>query len=229
MPPLPSLEAERDDFVSQGNYSLQAKNISFLSDSAEPGGSDINLMARGSGPAAGGSVNVAASRQINLQCGPTILGLLQGATENSIILANGTSGNIMLAQGSTPGSPQLQLQGGMASAIQLSVGLPLVGSALELKPDGLSLRFGPPVGGASLDMNSQGVTIKFAAWSLKMDTMGIELSVGPNQVKVAPQGVSVNGITVAANATTKMSLQGLQVSLQALGMLQAGAPLTMIG
>src|SRR5437588_324073 len=67
----PVIDPERDDYVSKGPYSMQARGISLQArgDVAD-GGGDINIMAHGSGAlATDGAVNVRAARQILLDSG----------------------------------------------------------------------------------------------------------------------------------------------------------------
>jgi hypothetical protein len=221
---------DRDDLVYCGPYSLQAHGLSFLSRGSDTASrsADINIMAEGAGPTGEGSVNLHASTHISLHSAGGLLALSSGAS-NSIVVRNDDPGNTTIVQGTMPGSPALELSGGAAALAKLAVGLPGLGSSIDLKADGMSLRFGPGGAGAALELDGQGVRLSFGLGSLKMDTAGIELTFGPNKIALGPQGVSIDGIMVDLKAKTRMAVQGLALELKAQAVFQAGGAITLIG
>lgn len=224
----PVLDPEREDYVSRGPYALQAHGISLQSRgaSADGGRGDINIMAHGSGPAAGdGVVNIRAAREVLLDSGSARLALVKGAT-NSVALQNADPGSIAFVQGNTPASPRVELSGGAAPGVSLALGLPMAGPSIDLKPDGLALRYGPA---SAVELDAAGVRLSFGMWTVKLEAAGIELAAGATKLTLGPQGLTINGLTVDLSATTQLAMKGLKVDVAAQAILQAGGVITKVG
>lgn len=212
-------------------YTIRARNLSLVSQTSPipPTATSITISSLGGGDLLqNGNVAVNATGNIMMQAGSAVIGMEAHTIGSSIAIANGTPGTITIDQGQVPGSPQIKMTG-LPPALNMSVGVPLAGSAVSMEATGMKLSFGPPVGGASIELGPTGLVLKYALWTLELGATGIDLKVGPNSVSIQPKGISINGVSVDVAAMTMMKMEGLKITESAGVNYQAKAAITMIG
>ena len=91
----------------------------------------------------------------------------------------------------------------------------------ELKIDTGNYTVTLSLGNVSIKANAGAVTIE--------GLQGVTLKSGPSSVAVTPEGVTIKGMTVAAEATLQASVKGVMTQVSGTGMLQMSGAITMIG
>jgi hypothetical protein len=229
----------RTDRVYTSDYSLTAKDITFLSTAEnqppenQMAATTINITAKGG--TNNGTVRIQGSQQATMSAanGSVSVGVQRSADDplsGNLSLTNTLMGAITLTQGIGPASPTIQLQANPAPpSIAMTVGLPDAGAALNMGLTGITLSLGPPGAGCALAMKPDGLTLSFAAWSLTMNSVGITLTVGSNTIKVAPGSLELNGLLIKLVAQLETEAQAVSWKLSASALQQVQAALTKEG
>jgi hypothetical protein len=119
------------------------------------------------------------------------------------------------------------------NGLTLSHGVPVVGPKLSLNASGMALSVGGPLG-ARIELSPTGLTLAFGppglGASVVLDATGVTLKFGPtNQVQLGPQGVTVQGLQVGLQALTSLQVQALQLTETVAGpVARTGAATTML-
>lgn len=99
--------------------------------------------------------------------------------------------------------------------------------ALKLGSGNLSIAL--QGGNMSVELQAGNLTQKAAAGKITIEALqGITLKCGQSTIEVTPQGVTIKGLTVAAQATAKAELSGAMVDVKGSGMTQINGGLVKI-
>ena len=209
-------EAANSAKVFQGDYNITAHDISLVSQS-DGEGSDIHLEARGNAEGERGCVLIEGTQTVEVGCvgesgeggaGATFANTGAGAI---IGIANNSPGNIEIRQGALPvdaGSPGITLSEEPPS-IKLQVGLPEVGSCLELTPLGLTAKFGL----FSITMNELGIKLGVLENSIQLTEADIGISALDSSLTLTPASVTTSSPVVTVSAESAYSLSSEMVQL----------------
>jgi hypothetical protein len=219
------------DFSYQGGYSLTAMdvNICSVTSTENPAPSGISISAIGGGSALrNGSLGLSASGQILLEAGSASLGLTPGEVGGVISILNGSPGSIVIAQSQMTGGPMIVLADS-PPAVDVTVGVEGLGSAIKVQATGMKLAFGEPGAGASIEMGPAGLTLQYRLWKISFTEAGIEMSVGPNTINLQAAKIAMNGTEVEIAALTDLKLEALNIEESGSLALKTQSVLTTVG
>ena len=181
-----SKEAANSAKVFKGAYSINAHDISLISQSEDLSGSDIHLDARGNAAGAQGSVLIQGSQSVSMgyigDAGTLGATFLKTDVGGSIDIGNDFPGKIQIRQGFLP----------------IEMGSP--GITLSEEPPSIKLQVGLPEVGACLELTETGLTAKFGLNSITINELGIKLAVLENSIQLTPENIAVSGIEVGLTA-----------------------------
>lgn len=204
----------RTNKVYQGNYSLTAQNLSFIS--TPPSGLMSGLpVINISAPQ--GVVSIDGDKQVAISSksvsGIATIGVKVDSLQGNIDLTNSLAGCIILTQGIEAAPAKIMLKG-PPPEIAMSAGPPIEGASLNMKPTGITLSVGAPGTGASLSLELAGATLKFMEWSLAMNATGITLSAGPSTVKLTPAAIEQTSLNAKQIADLQIQVQTIASKMQ---------------
>jgi hypothetical protein len=153
-----------------------------------------------------------------IPAGSTVSILASGLGTDGRVNVRGSRG-VRVTAGPPPGLPTdstgtngVEIVVGQTGNLTLQRGLLPTDQKIELTPAGITI-----------DAGSMAVTIKSLS--------SIELSVagGLTKLRLGPDGVTIEGITIRLSATLQAQIQGVVNSISASGINKIGGPMTMIG
>jgi hypothetical protein len=200
--------------VYEGNYNIHAYDISLLSEASKgadaPGGSWVFVAAEGGGmDKMDGHVLVTATGSALMVVGTASVGISKTASGQEVHVECDATGTITIHQGDMVASPTILLK---PDGITMTVGLPGLGSQIQMTQDKITLQVGPL---AKMEMTAQGIKLVVADM---------------NSVELKPTEVDVQGLSVKVNGQLQTEIQGgVQTKVSAGAMLQAQGAITMIG
>jgi hypothetical protein len=199
--------------VYDGYHTVHANDISFFSRAPQQGpdaaaGSRIVLDARGS-EAYDGQVLLSASGSTLMLVAGASVGIRHTGSSQEVHVESDPAGKITIHQGDLVASPTMVFD---PKGITMSVGLPGLGSKIEMTQDKITFQVGPL---AKMEMSAQGIKLVVA---------------GMNSVELTPEAVEVKGMSVKVNGQLEAAIDGgAETKVSAGAMLQLQGASTMIG
>jgi hypothetical protein len=118
--------------------------------------------------------------------------------------------------------PALPMDSSSANGVEVVVG----------QTGNLTLQRGLLPTDQKIEMTPTGITIDAGAMGVTIKSLSsIELSVagGLTKLKLGPEGVTIEAVTIKLSATLQAQIQGVVNSISASGINKIGGPMTMIG
>jgi len=122
-----------------------------------------------------GDVTLNAEGANMLLCASSIDGNVNVAAGSAVNLASGGASLSVCEQDEVGGT--VLVCGSEIGSIRMSVGLPVVGSQMEMGPEEITLTVGPPGVGASITMGPEEIIFRVAETEFRMTPLGISESV----------------------------------------------------